>query len=177
MTIVAVDVDYRTDCVVTACIGFAAWGDATAEVEWVGAEHGAAAPYEPGQFYRRELPYLVRAVAAVKTVRAVDAVVVDAHAWLDEGRPGLGAHLATALGAGAVVVGIAKTRYRGGAGLPVLRGQSQTPLWVSAVGMGAAAAAELVRAMAGPFRLPALLARVDGLARGRLTADPSKRLA
>jgi deoxyribonuclease V len=173
--IVAVDVDYRADAVVTACVGFAGWADAATEVEWVATAVGAAAPYEPGEFYRRELPYLLTAVAAVKAARVVDAAVVDAHAWLDAGRPGLGAHLATALG-GAIVIGVAKTRYRGGAGLPVLRGNSRTPLWVSAVGIDAAAAAELVRGMHGPYRLPTLLARVDGLARGRVAAEPSKRL-
>jgi deoxyribonuclease V len=46
-----------------------------------------------------------------------------------------------------------------------LRGRSARPLFVTAAGMPAAQAASLVRRMAGPFRLPDALRRVDALAR------------
>ena len=173
--IVAVDVDYRADAVVTACVGFAGWANATTEVEWVATRAGAAEPYEPGQFYRRELPYLLTAVAAIEAARVVDAVVVDAHAWLDAGRPGLGAHLATARGGATVVVGVAKTRYRGGAGLAVLRGSSRTPLWVSAVGIDAAHAAESSAACTDRIGCRRCWRGSTGWRAGRGTAEPSKR--
>jgi deoxyribonuclease V len=61
---------------------------------------------------------------------------------------------------------VAKTRFEGATlALPVLRGNSKHPLWVSAAGMGADEAAALVAAMAGGFRLPTLLKRVDRLCR------------
>jgi hypothetical protein len=48
---------------------------------------------------------------------------------------------------------------------PVLRGTAARPLYVTAAGLPAAEAAGLVRAMAGKFRLPDALRRVDALAR------------
>ena len=54
---------------------------------------------------------------------------------------------------------------------PVVRGSSGAtrPLYVTAAGMPAAEAAELVRSMAGRYRLPDALRRVDALARGHDT--------
>jgi deoxyribonuclease V len=162
--IVAVDVDYREAEVVTACVGFAAWTDAVARDERVVVKQGSAAAYEPGQFYRRELPYLVE---AVRGIEGVEGVIVDGHVWLEADKPGLGAHLYEALGRAAWVVGVAKGVYRGGVALPVLRGNSRVALWVTAAGMETAEAAERVKGMSGPYRLPALLKRVDQLARAR----------
>jgi deoxyribonuclease V len=164
--LLAVDVDYRDRSVVTACVGFAAWSDAATLLEWVVEVGGRAADYEPGQFYRRELPYLIAAIAAVRTAHAVDGAIVDGHVWLDAGRPGLGAHLHAALGGSVWVVGVAKGEYRGGAAAAVVRGESRVPLYVTAVGMDAGEAAEHVERMHGEFRMPTLLKRVDQLARG-----------
>jgi deoxyribonuclease V len=52
--------------------------------------------------------------------------------------------------------------------IPVKRGSSVRPLFVTAAGMPAADAADLVRHMAGRYRLPDALRRADNLAR----ADP-----
>jgi len=49
----------------------------------------------------------------------------------------------------------------------VLRGGSRRPLLVTAAGLAPADAADLVRAMAGPHRLPDALKRVDTLSRSR----------
>jgi deoxyribonuclease V len=98
-----------------------------------------------------------------------------ASTFRDAGKPGLGGHLHAALGGGIVIVGVAKTAYRGGVALAITRGQSQSPLFVTAAGLDAARAAELVRAMHGPFRLPDLLKRVDLLARG--LAPPGRACA
>jgi deoxyribonuclease V len=50
----------------------------------------------------------------------------------------------------------------------VLRGSATTPLYVTAVGIGSAEAAELVRGMSGTAKLPDALRLVDRLARGEL---------
>ena len=64
-------------------------------------------------------------------------------------------------------IGVAKTAYRGAAFAErVLRGTSQSPLFVTGVGIEASEAAALVAAMHGPHRIPTLLRRVDQLARG-----------
>jgi deoxyribonuclease V len=122
-----------------------------------------AAPYEPGEFYRRELPAVL---AVLAPVTGLGLLVVDGYADLDPtGRKGLGAHAHAALGV--PVVGVAKTRFALAThALPVLRGRSARPLYVTAAGMDPAEAANLVRAMAGSFRLPDALRRADALARG-----------
>jgi deoxyribonuclease V len=49
--------------------------------------------------------------------------------------------------------------------VPVVRGSSARPLFVTAAGMPTAAAADLVRRMAGRYRLPDALGRADTIAR------------
>jgi hypothetical protein len=61
--------------------------------------------------------------------------------------------------------------------IPVVRGNAKRPLYVTAAGIPPTAASELVRAMAGRFRLPDALRRVDSLARGVAlvcTAPPAR---
>jgi deoxyribonuclease V len=119
-------------------------------------------PYQPGEFYRRELP-AIRAVLAGAGKLAL--LVVDGYVDLDaEGRPGLGAHAHAEFGV--PVIGVAKTRFRTAShAVEVRRGRSARPLLVTAAGMPAAEAATLVRRMAGPFRIPDALRRADALAR------------
>ena len=64
------------------------------------------------------------------------------------------------------VIGVAKSAFRTAThAVPVLRGTSARPLFVTAAGMPRADAAELVRHMAGRFRVPDALRRADHLAR------------
>jgi deoxyribonuclease V len=162
--IVCVDVDYRVAEVVAACVGFSDWMDASSTVESVTRTSGAPAQYEPGEFYRRELPYLVAALTALAT--RPRAVVVDGYVWLGPERPGLGAHLHAALGGRIDVVGVAKRRFEGATtAIPVLRGTSQQPLFITAAGIAPRAAAAAVTTMHGPHRIPTLLKRVDRLSR------------
>ena len=160
----AVDVHYgRTDGRAAAVV-FSAWADATPILERTLCV-GTPAPYRSGAFYERELP-AVRAILGALGV-PLRCVVVDAYAWLAHGRPGLGAHLWEALGRAAAVVGVAKNPLREHAhALPVLRGASRRPLWVTAAGMDPAAAAVAIASMHGRHRIPTLLARADRLARG-----------
>lgn len=122
------------------------------------------APYEPGSFYKRELP-AIRAVLA--GVAPVELLVVDGYVDLDpEGRPGLGAHVHEALGL--PVIGVAKTSFRTAThAVEVRRGGAVKPLYVTAAGLAIPAAADYVARMSGAFRLPDALRRVDALTRGR----------
>jgi deoxyribonuclease V len=64
------------------------------------------------------------------------------------------------------VIGVAKSRFRSAThAVPVLRGTSARPLFVTAAGMPAADAADLVQHMSGRYRLPDALRRADTLAR------------
>jgi deoxyribonuclease V len=120
------------------------------------------APYRPGAFFERELP----AVAAVLEVAdPVELLVIDGYVTLDpQGRPGLGAHAHERFGV--PIIGVAKTAFRGAThAVEVLRGDSARALYVTAAGMNAQVAADLVRNMAGPHRMPDALKRVDQLSR------------
>ncbi|GAA3448420.1 endonuclease V [Dactylosporangium matsuzakiense] len=159
----AVDVDYpepgggRAALVVGDLPGFAV---ASERVAWL----AEVEPYRPGSFYKRELP-AIRAV--LDGVEPVELLIVDGYVDLDpDGRPGLGAHVAAALGI--PVIGVAKTVFRAAThAVPVLRGQASKPLYVTATGLALADAAAYVRGMRGAYRMPDALRRVDALARGR----------
>jgi deoxyribonuclease V len=160
--LVAVDVDYREAGAVAAGIWFRGWSAPEIEAEIV-TRLAEVAPYRPGEFYRRELPCLL---AVLERGPAAEVVVVDGYVWLGPGRPGLGAHLFEALGGRTVVVGVAKSRFAGATeAVPVYRGASRSPLYVTAVGVGATEAAGWVTRMAGPYRVPEMLKRADQLAR------------
>ena len=128
-------------------------------------------PYQPGQFYLRELPPL-RAVLAGLTEMAL--LIIDGYADLDpDGRPGLGVRARDEFGV--PVIGVAKSAFRTAThAIAVLRGASTRPLYVTAAGMPRADAADLVRHMAGQHRLPDALRRVDSLARYGLPQPPRR---
>jgi deoxyribonuclease V len=162
--IACVDVDYRGDEAVAACVLFRSWTDGESAGERVERMAGVQ-PYQPGEFYRRELPCLLGVLA--KVADPLEAVVVDGYVWLGENRPGLGSHLFAALGKTLPVIGVAKNWFAGAeTAIPVLRGGSQRPLFVTAAGLDPQIAAANIRDMHGPFRIPTLLKKVDQLCRG-----------
>lgn len=156
-----VDVDYQPGGVTTAAVGWNSWTDEVAAIEIVVRSFDAPAPYEPGEFAKRELPFLL---GVLERMPVVDAIVVDAYVWLAPDRPGLGKRLHDACGR--PIIGVAKTRFEGARAIEVVRGDSARPLHVTAVGFDEAAAAEHVRTMHGEFRIPTLIKRADSLARG-----------
>ena len=167
----AVDVHYEPDRSRACCTVFAEWSSPSSDAERV-IETPPAEPYVPGQFFRRELPPLL---AILRTLPArPEIVVIDGYVWLDaDGTPGLGARLHEALGM--VVVGVAKTPYRGTVpAARVFRGGSAKPLFVSAIGLGLENAADGVRRMHGDHRIPVLLKRTDQLARGLVQPIPCR---
>jgi deoxyribonuclease V len=121
------------------------------------------APYQPGEFYRRELPPL-RAVLA--GVDPVDLLIIDGYVTLDPtGRPGLGAYAHAEFAV--PVIGVAKTIFTPAThAIPILRGTAKRPLYITSAGIPPPDAAELVQRMTGKHRLPDALRRADTLARG-----------
>src|SRR5688572_3635648 len=106
--IVAVDVDYRDDGARAALVAFHDWSDSTPAGERVELV-AEVAPYEPGNFYKRELPCILRVIEGLDP----KLIVVDGYAWLGEEKKGLGAHLHDAIGGGADVIGVSKTAFAG----------------------------------------------------------------
>jgi deoxyribonuclease V len=127
------------------------------------------APYRPGLFYLRELPPM-RAV--LEGLSEMALLVVDGYADLDpDGKPGLGAHACAEFAV--PVIGVAKSAFRTATqAVPVLRGTSRHPLYVTAAGMPRNEAADIVRHMAGAHRIPDALRRADSLARHGLSPEP-----
>jgi deoxyribonuclease V len=164
MMIACLDVDYRDSYAIAGCVLFAHWDDATSVREHV-VRVSPVHPYEPGNFYRRELPCLVAVLREV--TEPLQAIIVDGYVWLDEkGTPGLGARLHEAYGGVVPVIGVAKTRFHGAdVARPVLRGESSHPLYVTAAGIDVGEAAARVQGMHGSHRVPTLLKRVDRLCR------------
>jgi deoxyribonuclease V len=160
-----VDVHYVGEGARSACVVARGWADAEGCEERTAAV-ASVRPYRPGAFFERELPCIVEVLNLVRT--PFRAVVVDGYVDLDDaGSPGLGGHLHARLGGGIVVVGVAKTAYKGAThGVPVVRPGSARPLYVTARGLAVAEAARLVQGMHGEHRIPTLLKRVDQLARG-----------
>jgi deoxyribonuclease V len=168
VTIGFLDVHYEGGSGRAACVVADAWEAETPSSTYV-AVIDSVEPYEPGRFFRRELPCLVSVLRLVPVLPAV--VVVDGYTWLASlDRPGLGAHLYEALGRATPVVGIAKTAFAGvdrcADVVQVVRGTSRKPLFVTAIGMDPAVAGQCVRRMAGKHRIPELVRLVDRLARG-----------
>lgn len=165
--LIALDVHYEGDGACAAGVLFESWDSPEAREERV-CEIAAVAPYEPGDFYLRELPCLLEVLDGVD-LDAIEAIIIDGYVWLDaDDRAGLGAHLYEALDELVPVVGVAKNPFRDAESfaIPVLRGESERPLWVTAAGVDATTAAAHLPEMHGPYRFPTLLREVDSLCRG-----------
>ena len=165
MNIIALDAQHYDDGTAgVGMLGFHCWNDA--EPAWeITATASHCGEYEPGAFYKRELPALSQALAQCPVTP--DIIVVDAYVFLDEqGRPGLGHKLWEHLGCKIPVVGVAKTKFMSAASSwEIYRGSSKNPVYVTAVGYGLEQAKQDVLSMHGAHRMPALLKRVDQLAR------------
>jgi len=163
--IALVDVHYEGEGARAACVTALNWHDADARDEWI-VEVPQVAQYRPGFFFERELPCILAVLERAPVEPRV--VVVDGYVVLDaQGRPGLGKHLFERLGRRVAVVGIAKRSFAGSEfARHVVRGSSANPLFVTALGVSDVEAAQQVRGMHGPHRIPTLCTRVDHLCRG-----------
>jgi deoxyribonuclease V len=165
MRFLAVDVHYdeNADSALAAGVVFdgaeAAVADEECTVDVTGIE-----AYVPGEFYRREMPCIQAVLEVIQS--DWDVLIVDGFVDLGK-KPGIGRHLYDALGGVVPVIGVAKNPFGSASAHEVFRGKSRRPLYVTAAGMPSREAAAVVRKMHGPFRIPALLSRVDSLARGR----------
>ena len=119
-------------------------------------------PYQPGEFYKRELPCLLALLQKIS--HPLSLLIIDGYVTLGP-KPGLGQRLYEALDPKLPIIGVAKTRYASATPIEVMRGGSQSPLFITAVGIDPQPAADNIRRMHGPHRIPTLLKRVDQLAR------------
>jgi len=162
--IICLDVDYRAGRAAAGGLLIKDWEDRRPAKELVRACEEPA-EYRPGRFYLRELPPLLALIGSLTDLP--ETAVIDGYVWLGINRePGLGAYLYRRLEEKIAVVGVAKNPFRDREpALSVYRGESKKPLFVTAAGMEPEKAAAAVGRMAGDFRTPDILKKVDRLCR------------
>ena len=158
------DVHYRADFAQAAAVVLSDWRDAKAVRTYV-IQTPLAGEYEPGQFYKRELPVLLELLARIE--EPLTYLVVDSYVYLSQNRPGLGAYLYEAVDKKIPVIGVAKTHFRAAEAVEesLLRGESSKPLFITSVGCETAWAAARITDMAGPYRMPDMLKLADQLSK------------
>jgi len=164
--ILAIDVYYYEEHANVAGVLFN-WLDTVPQSSITTTVHNIA-PYVPGQFYKREMPCILKLLEQVD-LEQLEAVLVDSHVYITNNKDyGLGGHLWEALGGKTPIIGVAKRSFHNTdkVTIPITRGKSANPLYVSAIGMETTAAAQLVTEMVGEYRIPKLLKIVDELSRG-----------
>lgn len=162
--LLAIDVDYQGNTAYIAGIGFDKFNDQTEQSIYTSTLENIM-PYQPGQFYQRELPCIIHLLEEHNL--QAEIIVIDGFVWLDGiSQPGLGAHLYQTLQKKVAIVGVAKNSFnRIGEDFQLYRGSSKHPLYITTAGMEQKAAIAAIKLMHGEYRLPTLLKKVDLLCR------------
>ncbi len=172
--ILATDVQYIDGKGFAAGVLFENWDSCSPVGEFI-SEIVTDEVYIPGQFYKRELPCILKLLN--EHALSPDVIIIDGYVFLDGvTRPGLGKYLYDALDGKISIVGVAKKAFAGiGSEFSVLRAKSENPLYITVIGYSLNSAKENVLNMCGEHRIPSLLKRADQLCRE--TADKLHRSA
>jgi deoxyinosine 3'endonuclease (endonuclease V) len=164
--IYAFDTFYYEDFAKTVCIAFEDWNSETES--FIYSENTEiSADYESGAFYKRELPCILSLLKKID-LKEGDLIIVDGYVTLDNsGKIGLGGYLYESLNKKYPVIGIAKNGFASEDDLrkTVFRGESKTPLFLTAVGIDTDDIKIKVENMYGAYRIPTLLKKLDKLTR------------
>ena len=167
--ILAFDTYYFDGKAKTVCLEFENWNESkdfkihTEIIENV-------EEYIPGEFYRRELPCILSLLNQIDLAK-VDVIIVDSFVYLDDDKKyGLGGYLYEKLNKEIPIIGVAKTNFASieKDKVGIIRGDSQKPLYITAIGIELDDAVEKVKSMAGEFRIPTLLKELDRLTKDNL---------
>lgn len=139
---------------------------------------GIDAEYIPGEFYKREMPCLIKLWNSIPedVKKNISTVIVDGFYDIWDCRPGMGHHFKDWLSENGYsnieVVGIAKTKCRetNKFTLPVYRTkESKESKWRGAIWVNGSNKNEdyvkRVMSMAGKFRIPSIVKKVDHVSR------------
>jgi len=123
------------------------------------------APYQSGQFYKRELPCILALLEQIN--QPYDCIIIDGYVYLDGlEQAGLGKYLYDNLADKKPVLGIAKQGFKGVTeSHTVFRVSSKHPLYVTSIGIDVTKAKALVSQLSGNHRLPDIVKQVDRLSR------------
>ena len=122
--------------------------------------------YVPGEFYKRELPCVMAVIDQVRKHK-IDCIILDSYVQLGEGKKGLREYVYEAVDKKYPIIGVAKSSFQSNAEFvrEVRRGESENPLYISAIGCDLDKAAESILNMRGEYRIPTMLKEVDRLGR------------
>ncbi len=157
-----IDVHYREEKAKVVCAEFYNWEDTTANSHEIAYLENIE-EYIPGEFYKRELPCILK-ILENYNLEDLELIVIDGFVLLDNNdKPGLGHYLYEALDKKIPVIGVAKSGFHQNTKnvVDVLRGESSKPLFVSAVGIDLKEASMCIKKMSGNFRMPDILQVVD----------------
>ncbi len=119
--------------------------------------------YEPGAFYKRELPCILSLLQNIN-LNNITYIIVDSFVLLnDNDKLGLGGYLYYELDQKIPVIGVAKSGFHENKKnvKELLRGKSKKPLFVSAIGLELIEAYNKIKSMHGDYRMPTLLQILD----------------
>ncbi|WDF76528.1 endonuclease V [Mucilaginibacter sp. KACC 22773] len=119
--------------------------------------------YIPGEFYKRELPCLLKIIEQI-SLNDIDAIVIDGYVYIDNDMNfGLGGRLWEALEKRVPVIGVAKTSFFKNKDTvrELKRGISNSPLYISSIGLDLDFCVSFIRSMKGDYRMPDILTFLD----------------
>ena len=159
--ILAFDTYYFDNKAKTIAVSFNDWQDEEPLHIYSEIIEGVA-DYEPGSFYKRELPCIVSLLQQIN-IEEIDAIVIDGYTTLEENKLGLGGHLYEKFDRKIPIIGVAKSQYQSNTSnyKALLRGESIRPLYISAIGISLEEAYIHIKMMHGNFRMPTLLQLVE----------------
>lgn len=166
--ILAFDTYYFDVKAKTVCLAFDEW-TAAESFEVYSEILENIEEYRSGEFYKRELPCILSLLNQID-LHKVQTIIVDGYVFLDDdGKPGLGYYLYKALNSEIPVIGVAKSNFATIDKLkrPVMRGDSKSPLFVTAIGIDLDEAAKNIGQMSGCFRIPAILKQLDSMTKDK----------
>lgn len=169
--IAALDIHYKETYAKAVCVVFD-WADETPSQTYTAIIKDVQ-PYVSGEFYKRELPCILKVLEQVP-LHSLEAIIVDGHVFVDNDKKyGLGGYLWEALDEKIPVIGIAKKSFihTEKVATPVKRGTSDNPLYISCIGIEKEMVLEKTQLLHGPHRMPTILKLVDSISRTEIHSN------
>ncbi|WP_064967940.1 endonuclease V [Tenacibaculum ovolyticum] len=160
--ILAFDTYYFDNKAKTVCVSFNSWVDKEPLNVYSEITENIA-EYEPGSFYKRELPCILSLLKQID-IKQIELIIVDSFVLLDDNNKlGLGGHLFEKLNRKIPIIGVAKSGFHSNNinTRKLLRGNSKKPLFISSIGIELNLAYDNIKSMNGAFRMPTLLQILD----------------
>lgn len=161
--LLAIDVYYRKNEARVVGVFFNLIDKEPNEVEIVNVKD--VTEYIPGEFYKRELPCLIKLIEKID-LSNIEAIIIDGHIYVDNYETfGLGGKLYEYLNKKFPIIGVAKNSFHSNSLTvkEIFRGSSKKPLYVSAIGIDIDEAVKNIKNMHGDYRIPDILKKLDSI--------------